>query len=61
MSGERAGFVKVDELMARVSLEQALTYYQVELPDLRRIGDEVRTRCFSCGTAAARGKRGSGR
>lgn len=58
MSGERAGFVNVDELMARVSLEQALTYYHVELPELRRIGDEIRTRCFlNCGWQSETGER----
>lgn len=35
---------------SRVSLEQAPPFYGVELPELRRIGDEIRTRCFlNCG------------
>lgn len=60
MNGERAGFVNVDELMAQVSLEQVLTFYRVELPDLRRIGAEIRTRCFllwNCGRPGETGDR----
>ena len=58
MSGERAAFVNVDELMAQVSLEQALTFYGVELPELRRIGAEIRSRCFlNCGRQGETGDR----
>jgi len=44
--------------MARVSLEQAAAYYRVELPEVRRVGDEIRTRCFlACGRRGETGVR----
>lgn len=44
------GFVRVDDLLPQVSLEQVAAYYGVELPELKRTGDEIRTRCFlNCG------------
>lgn len=36
--------------MAQVPLERALAFYGVELPQMQRIGSEIRTRCFlTCG------------
>ena len=58
MGRERAGFVNVDELMAQVSLERAVSYYGVELPEIRRIGEEIRIRCFlNCGRSGETGDR----
>jgi hypothetical protein len=58
MPGERSGFVKIEELMAQVSLEQVLTYYGVEMPEIRRIGEEVRVKCFlNCGRKGETGER----
>lgn len=58
MGRERAGFVNVENLVAQVSVEQAAAYYGVALPELRRVGDEIRTRCFlACGRAHETGER----
>src|SRR5690242_8153586 len=58
MSSEKKAFVNVDELMPQVSLEQAAAFYGVALPELKRVGSEVRTTCFlACGKAAATGDR----
>lgn len=58
MAPERKPFVNVDELMPKVSLEEAVRYYNTELPELHRIGSETRTRCFLlCGKAAETGDR----
>ena len=43
MSPERKfSFVKVDELMPQITLEQAAAFYGVQLPDLHRTGQETR-------------------
>lgn len=58
MTPERKGYVNVDELMPRVSLEQAAEYYGVVLPELHRISQETRTRCFlNCGKTEPTGDR----
>lgn len=58
MSSERPRYINVDELMPQVTLEQAAAHYGVPLPDLKQIGDEIRTRCFlNCGLAAQTGDR----
>lgn len=50
MSETKSSFVKVDQLLPQVTIEQAAEYYGVQLPEIRRIGDEVRMRCFlACG------------
>jgi len=46
MPPEKLPFINVDELMPRVSLEQATAFYGVPLPELHRTGQETRTRCF---------------
>lgn len=51
-------FVNVDELLPQVSLEQAAAFYGMELPELKRIGAETRTRCFLvCGKTSDTGDR----
>ena len=51
-------FVNVEELIQQVSLEQAVAFYRVELPEIHRIGDEIRMRCFlNCGRAEETGER----
>jgi hypothetical protein len=58
MPSEKSPYVKVDELMEKVSLEQALGYYGIPLPELHRTGQETRMRCFlSCGKTAETGSR----
>lgn len=58
VSSERPRYINVDELMPQVSLEQAAAYYGVQLPELKRLGDEIRTRCFlNCGVAEQTGDR----
>ena len=58
MAGEKPGFVKVDELMRQVTLEQAVAYYGVSLPEIRRNGNEIRVRCFlACGRHEETGER----
>lgn len=55
---EKKSFVNVDELMPQVSLEQAVSYYGVQLPDLKRVGNETRAACFlHCGKAQDTGDR----
>src|SRR5438309_626139 len=47
---EKKSFVPVDELMPKVSLPQVAGFYGVELPELKQIGSEIRSRCFlNCG------------
>lgn len=47
---EKKAFVPVDDLMPKVSLEQAAAFYHVELPELKQINSEIRSRCFlNCG------------
>jgi len=58
MTGEKPGFVNVDELMRQVSLERAAAYYGVPLPEIHRIGNEIRMRCFlNCGHGEQTGDR----
>ena len=58
MAGEKPGFVNVDELMRQVTLEQAVAYYGVPLPEIHRTGNEIRLRCFlACGRHEETGER----
>ena len=51
-------FVNVEELIQQVSIEQAAAFYRVELPEIHRIGDEIRMRCFlNCGRGEDTGNR----
>ena len=53
-----SAFVNVDELMPRISVEQAAAFYGVPLPELHRTGQETRTRCFlNCGRTGETGDR----
>lgn len=55
---EKPAFVRVDDLLPRISLEQVATFYGVELPEMKRIGAEVRSRCFlQCGRTCETGDR----
>ena len=58
MSAERKSFIKVDELMPKVSVEQVGAFYGVQLPELHRVGKEIRSRCFlTCGRTCETGDR----
>ena len=58
MPERKSSFIKVDELLPEVSLEQAANFYGVSLPEMRRVGDEVRMRCFlACGRSEETGDR----
>ncbi len=50
MADEKPRFIKVDDLVPQVSIEQAAAYYGVELPQLQQTTAEIRARCFlNCG------------
>ena len=54
----KPSFVKVDDLLPQVSLEQAAAFYGVSLPELHRTGAETRSRCFlACGRDGETGDR----
>lgn len=58
MPPDRPGYIDVDALLPRISLEQVAAYYGVELPELRQVGQEIRTRCFlACGRTGETGDR----
>jgi hypothetical protein len=58
MPPDRPGYIDVDALLPQISLEQVAAYYGVELPQLRQVGNEVRTRCFlACGRTGETGDR----
>ena len=58
MSAERKSFIKVDELMPKVSIEQLAAFYGVPLPELHHVGKEIRSRCFlTCGRTCESGDR----
>lgn len=58
MAEKKSGFINVDELMPKVSVEDAARYYSVPLPELKRIGSESRSRCFlNCGRTQETGDR----
>lgn len=51
-------FVPVDDLLPKISIEDVCRFYGVPLPELRRIGDEIRTACFlNCGKPQETGDR----
>lgn len=55
---EKKGFINVDELMPQITVEQAANFYGVELPELKKIGNETRTACFLvCGKKTLTGDR----
>jgi hypothetical protein len=58
MSERKPAFIKVDELVPQITLEQAANYYGVTLPEIRQVGDEIRMRCFlACGRSEETGDR----
>ena len=58
MAAEKKPFVPVDELLPKISLAQVAQHYGATLPELHRVGEETRTRCFlNCGKASATGDR----
>ena len=58
MGSERPGYVNIDELMPRITLEQAAAYYGVPLPELHHTRQEVRCQCFlNCGRTEETGDR----
>ena len=58
MSSEKPRFPNVDDLVPQVSLEQAAAFYGVTLPELKQVGDTIRTKCFlNCGRSGETGDR----
>jgi len=58
MPEKKSSFIRVDELLPQIGLEQAAAFYGAELPELKRIGQETRTRCFlACGRSGETGER----
>lgn len=58
MAGEKPGYVNVDELMRQVTFEQAVAFYGVLIPEIHRVGNEIRMRCFlNCGRGGETGNR----
>ena len=58
MPDKNRGFINVDELVPQVTIEQVAAYYGVPLPELKRVGEETRTRCFlNCGKTQDTGDR----
>jgi hypothetical protein len=58
MPEQNRGFINVDELVPRATIEQVAAFYGVQLPELKRIGDETRAQCFlNCGKAQETGDR----
>lgn len=55
---KKRAFINVDELMPQATVEQMAAYYGVTLPEIRRVGEEIRTRCFlNCGRSEETGDR----
>ena len=46
MSAEPKSFINFYVLMPNVTIEHVAAYYGVQLPELNRIGKEIRGRCF---------------
>lgn len=58
MSEKKSAFIKIDELLPAISLQQSADFYGVSLPEMRRVGDEIRMRCFlACGRTEETGDR----
>jgi 5S rRNA maturation endonuclease (ribonuclease M5) len=58
MASRYSGYINVDELTSQVTVEQVAAHYGVPLPELKRVGDETRARCFlACGRAEETGDR----
>jgi 5S rRNA maturation endonuclease (ribonuclease M5) len=58
MAERKSAYIDIQALVPQVSLEQAADYYGITLPELKRIGQEIRTRCFlNCGRSDETGER----
>ena len=58
MSERKSAFIKVDELLPQITVEQAADFYGLTLPEIRQVGDEIRMRCFlACGRNEETGDR----
>lgn len=58
MPESKRAYINVDELVPQLSLEQVAAYYNVQLPELKRVGAETRSRCFlACGRTLQTGDR----
>ena len=58
MPARKSAYIDIQALMPQVSLEQAAAFYGVTLPEVKRIGEETRMRCFlNCGRSEATGER----
>lgn len=51
-------YIKVDELVPQVTLEQVALFYRVQLPPIKQVANEIRLRCFLvCGRTEETGDR----
>ncbi len=51
-------FIKVDDLLPRITVPQVIAYYGAELPELKKVGQETRFKCIlACGKAEETGPR----
>jgi hypothetical protein len=58
MAEKNRAFINVDELVPQVTVEQVAAFYGAPLQELKRIGEETRTRCFlNCGKTQETGDR----
>ncbi|MCH7726497.1 MAG: hypothetical protein IH991_08475 [Planctomycetes bacterium] len=58
MTAEKHSFINVDELLPQIGIEQVVAYYGAKLPELHRVGTEIRTKCFlNCGKTKETGER----
>lgn len=58
MPQRKSTYIDVQALLPQVTLEQAAAFYGVTLPEVKRIGREIRMRCFlNCGRTAETGDR----
>lgn len=58
MTERKSSYIDVQALLPQISLDQAVAYYGVTLPEVKRIGQEIRTRCFlNCGKSEETGDR----
>lgn len=58
MAEQNRAFINVDELVQQATVEQVASYYGVAPLELKRIGEETRTRCFlNCGKTQETGDR----
>lgn len=52
------GFINVDELIPQIKLDNVCAFYGVPSPEVHRVGQEIRMRCFlNCGKSQETGDR----